>query len=71
MSKRTVEISTHVVHATEAALACKLDPNDEKENTIWVPKSLVENLDQLGEIKFGQMYELEVQEWFAEQEGMI
>lgn len=55
----TVEIAVEIKHVTDRAVLVF-----DGDNEFWVPRSLIEDFDPNDNV-------INVQEWFAEKEGMI
>ena len=68
MSNELVQVSVDFVCRTDAAIL--IDPCN-RERNIWFPLSLVEFEEDLNELKVGDSFELQVQEWIALENGLI
>lgn len=66
---RTVTVNVdEVLHETDLALLLLLSSSNGNQQEVWVPKSVIEDAD---DISFGDSdIEVEVAEWFTEKEGI-
>jgi len=66
---RTVTVNVdEVLHETDLALLFLLSSSNGNQQEIWVPKSVIEDAD---DISVGDSdVEIEIAEWFTEKEGI-
>lgn len=58
----TVELTVNIIAATDLAVLCEVEDAE-----VWIPRSLIEDGDTLV-VDMG--VDIEVQQWFAEREGI-
>jgi hypothetical protein len=58
--------SLEIIHETESAFLL-----DDGYEEVWIPKSQIHNIQDFAHVEIGDVVNIEIPEWLAEDKGLI